>query len=108
VRAQTPSSSSTAAPGTLSKRDKSYQIVMQGAKAHAVELSDGYALLYGSEWEERLMEFVRLERKYHAARQNTEWIYELVLQGDNITFRVRGTYDIKTYIAGLLKSVGKA
>lgn len=49
----------------------------------------------------------RLERKYHAAKGNKNWIYELAFHMDNLRFRVRGGADTKLYIAQILTQIGK-
>jgi len=57
--------------------------------------------------EERLLSFIHLERKFHQAKGNTDWIYELHFKNDELIFVVRGSQKVKTYVAGLLKNIGK-
>lgn len=90
-----------------SKRDKSYQIVLLGSKHAPVELSDGYELIYKAEWLDRLIEFIKLEQKYHARANAADWIFEIAFIGDSLTFRVRGAKDVKEYVRSVLVAIGK-
>lgn len=90
-----------------SKRDKSYQIVLLGSKHAPVELADGFELVYKTEWLERLIEFIKLEQKYHARANANNWIFEIAFLPDALSFRVRGAKEVKDYVKSVLVTIGK-
>ena len=90
-----------------SKRDKSYQIVLLGSKYAPTALADGYELKYQHDWLDKLLEFIKLEQRYHQRAKQTDWVFELAFHHDTLLFRVRGSDVVKAYLGGVLKSIGK-